>query len=308
MAIAAVTVSLTACGGKNDAKEGGEEGGNSPYGPVKVEERTAVLPATAGGDAPELFTLVNEKGEATVTVTGTPNGEDGGDITIKATLNYDIPALSGDTYSGFASSPVLTVHFVDANGKDVGGWCEFRMNENDEAAIEKIVKEDGAKGAKGSIEVTYSDFKYGEEYNSIFDNAKGVSLKTNKLRKASEKKTSSTTTSSAPTGNAADDNGIYETEENEDNIDLESVQWISRYDSDDDDTTPGTGVYKHKTKTGYWLCFGNPNGPDGSSYYIRGKENYMTTYKGHDVSGYDYYLDYKGKYDSKPARYFFNKK
>lgn len=207
LAVAALAVSMTACGGKKDSEGEGGEGGSSssPYGPVKVDARTANLPVKITGDATDIFSLVNENGEATVTVTGTPNGDDGGDITVKAKVNYKIPASPGDAYKGFASSPALTIHFIDDKGQDIGGWCRIEMNRDDIDAIENAVKGASAQGATGSVDVIFTEFKNGSTYNEIFDKVKTIKFETTKLRTESGSKGSSSDSGSSSSSSDSSD-------------------------------------------------------------------------------------------------------
>lgn len=213
LAAASVAMTLTSCGGsKGDSSAASQEEG------VKIEAREASVPFLSSqpieGNNADYFEIVDQN----VTLTGTPEGDDGHKGTIRATVKIKV-LKPFENLKGFAVFPPMTLYFLNGDKENMN-HKRLEISKADQDVILAELK----KYNPGVVELSYKGDFYDSGYNEIFDNVKFVQIRSAALSDG----TKSSDTTSGTTESSSDDSS--DNEENEwDKILNEYEEFVDSY-------------------------------------------------------------------------------
>lgn len=194
LAAASIAMTLTSCGGsKGDSSAASQEEG------VKIEAREASVPFLSSqpieGNNADYFEIV----DGNVTLTGTPEGDDGHNGTIRATVKIKV-LKPFENLKGFAVFPPMTLYFLNGDKENMNHE-RLEMSEADQNVILAELKKENP----GVVELSYKGSFYDSGYNEIFDNVKFVQIHSASLSDGTKSSDSSSTATSSSSSSSDDD-------------------------------------------------------------------------------------------------------
>lgn len=219
LAAASIAMTLTSCGGsKGDSSAASQEEG------VKIEAREASVPFLSSqpieGNNADYFEIV----DGNVTLTGTPEGADGHNGTIRATVKIKV-LKPFENLKGFAVFPPMTLYFLNGDKENMN---HSRLEISD--ADENVILAELKKENPGVVELSYKGDFYDSGYNEIFDNVKFVQIHSASLSDGTKSSGSSgTATSSSSSSSDDDDSGDDDSGDDWDKVLDDYEEYVDAY-------------------------------------------------------------------------------